>query len=128
MMEKLCGIAENVYNAPHRQKLRLTMSRNDYMVEEENDAYFQVEYNLIAASLGPLCERTRKVHRIINSMTESSDANVPSVLNNSHTFIDALKAAVKAYGKKNAVIVTVADNGTNLFDHLYPFEELALAG
>lgn len=128
MMEKLCGIAESVYNAPFRQKLRLTMSRNDYMVEEQNDTYFQVEYNLIAASLGPLCEKTRKVHKVINSLTESSDSNIPSVLNNAHPFIDALKAAVKTYGKKNAVIVTVADNGTNLFDHLYPFEELELSG
>lgn len=40
MMEKLCGIADRVYDAPFRQKLRLTMSRNDYMIEEENDAYF----------------------------------------------------------------------------------------
>lgn len=128
MMVKLCEIATKVYNAPFRQKLRLIMARNDYMIEESNGAFYQVEYNLIAASLGPLCQKTRKVHKTLNHLTESKDLNVPASLNNTEPFIQAFKSAVEAYGKKNAVIVAIADNGTNIFDHLFPFEDLEASG
>ena len=98
------------------------------MVEEENNAFFQVEYNLIASSLGPICQGARKVHTTLNGITDSIKSNSPLNLDNTEPFIKAFKAAHKAYGKKEAIIVSIADNGTNKFDQLFPIEDLALAG
>ena len=98
------------------------------MIEEENDQFFQVEYNLFAASLGPICQGARNVHTLINNMTGSEDSNQPAALNNSIPFIEAMKAGHEAYGKKEAIIVNVSDYGSNLFDHLFPIEALNEAG
>jgi Eukaryotic glutathione synthase, ATP binding domain len=76
-VQRFIKIADNVINYPHRQKKRLTMSRNDYMVEEENNAFYQVEYNLIAASLGSMSQGAREVHNTLNSMTGVEDSNYP---------------------------------------------------
>ena len=104
------------------------MARNDYMIEEENNEFYQVEYNLFAASLGPICQGARKVHTLINNMSNSDDCNIPASLDNSTPFIDALKAAHQAYGKEDAIIVNISDYGNNLFDHLFPIEALNEAG
>jgi hypothetical protein len=69
MMTGLLKIAENVKDYPFRQKARLQMARNDFMIEEENNKFYQVEYNLIASGMGPICEEAHKVHKILNDMT-----------------------------------------------------------
>lgn len=104
------------------------MSRNDYMVEEDNGAFYQVEYNLIAASLGSISQGAREVHNSINSMTRVEDSNFPSHLDNNKVFVDAFKAAHKAYGNPDAVIVSLVDTGSSVFDHIFMFEDLELSG
>jgi len=127
-MKNLTDIAKRVFKYKHRQPKRLLMSRNDYMIDEEKDEFYQVEYNLVAASLGPICQGARRVHTQINAMTKTSDTNNPLELNNTKPFIEAFKAAYKAYNKPQSIIVVIADYGNNLFDHLFPFEEIQLAG
>lgn len=118
LMKNFLRITKKVYDYPHRQQKSLIMARNDYMLEEENDRFFQVEFNLIAASLGPVCEGTRKVHRTINQLTNTPDSDLPqSLAPNTEEFIKAFKAAHKAYGKKEAVIVMVmGENENSKFD------------
>ncbi len=122
------NIAEKVSKDPHRQKKRLIMSRNDYMVEEENKAFYQVEYNLIASSLSSICEGARVAHNVINRMTGVNDSNTPEHLRNTQIFIEAFKAAHKAYGKPEAVIVALVDTGSSLFDHIFMQDDLELSG
>ena len=128
MMMNLVKIANSVHSYPHRQTKRLIMSRNDFMVEEENNAFYQVEYNLIAAALGPISQGGRKVHTLLNVLTKEEDSNEPLDLKNSQCFIEAFKCAHKAYGNPDAVIVAIKDNGNSLFDHLFMIEELLLSG
>ena len=104
------------------------MSRNDYMVEEENNAFYQVEYNLIAASLGSMSQGAREVHNTLNSMTGVDDSNHPRHIQNNEAFVEGFKAAHKYYGKPNAVIVSLVDVGSNVFDHMFMLEDLEVSG
>ena len=129
LMKNLLRIAKNVHDYPHRQQKKLIMARNDYMIEEENSKFFQVEFNLIASSLGPICQGARTVHTQINQMLKSEDSNNPENLNlNTEAFVDAFKAAHKAYGVKDAIIVNVNEYGTNLFDQMFPVDDLLAEG
>lgn len=95
------------------------------MVEEENSKFYQVEYNLIAAGMGPICEQTKKVHNIINGMTGKPSSDIKD-LENTQTFTDAFIEAHKLYGNPEAIIVKINQNeDANKFDQLFPIEGLS---
>jgi len=103
------------------------MARNDYMFEEDSGEFFQVEYNLHAASTGSLCQGSRKVHQILNAMTGRPHGN-PKNLENTPEFVKALKIGFEAYGNPDAIILVLTDNGSNIFDQICYLDELALQG
>jgi hypothetical protein len=103
------------------------MARNDFMFEEETGDFYQVEFNLFAASLGSICEGTRKVHRALNALTGRRLGD-PEKLENTSEFLKALVAGHKAYGNPDAVILMLTDCGSNVFDKNVYLDELALQG
>lgn len=132
LMTKLLEIAENVKDAPHRNPVRLTMARNDFMVEKQDSQYqvYQVEYNLIASGMGPICEEIKKVHIILNSMEHGSSVTQDDkTLQNTKCFSQALETAHQLYGVQDAIIVKVNQSfDKNQYDQLFPVEYLAHKG
>lgn len=98
------------------------------MVEEENNRFYQVEMNLISASLGSLAQGTRVVHNRLNQVFEG-EQRFPTKLANFEMVGKALYNASMMYGNWNqTVIVTVSDDVANAFDQDIYIEYFAERG
>lgn len=84
------------------------------MFQEDGSSY-QVEPNLIAASLGPMSQRVRSVHTSLNQLLDGK-ITIPNQIDNHTLFVEAMKVAHEMYGDSEAIIICVVDKGTNVFD------------
>lgn len=114
-------------------KFRYAISRNDFMVQEDS-RFFQVEFNLIASSLGPISGR--HYHSISRISTKFGDqpsphskkASFPSTGENEDFLIQSMLAAHRAYGNPKAILVYVCGREKNVFDIFSPAKRLEEEG
>lgn len=110
---------------------KLLISRNDFIREGE-DGIFQVEYNMIASSLGPISER----HDAVMTRMEYDfrDVKLPKqevIYNeekNEDFLVEGLKAGHEAYGNPDAMIVMVCGEEKNVLDQWAPAQKLSALG
>jgi glutathione synthase len=107
---------------------RFAISRNDYMIEPDSN-FYQVEFNLIASSLGPISQRHRLALQAIDRDFETTDKSLTPVDEDNEKFLaDSLAAAHAAYGVPEAIIVLVCAQEKNVFDQWCPSRRLAIQG
>ncbi|KAK4686189.1 glutathione synthase, partial [Tremellales sp. Uapishka_1] len=111
------------------QPLQLGIFRSDYLLHDQEDGgdveIKQVEFNTIAASFGGLSQRASEMHRYIARATGSYYSISPLLSDPSNFPLnDSLKQIANglaegwmAYGRKNAVVLMVVQDGErNVFD------------
>ncbi|KAF8585023.1 glutathione synthase [Ramaria rubella] len=117
------------------QPLHLGLFRSDYLVHEDSEAHplslKQVEFNTISASFGALSSPTAAMHRYLLAATDYYNAS--PILNTSNmppnnslsSLVEGLAEGHKAYGKKDAYILFVTQDGErNVFDQRWLEYEL----
>jgi glutathione synthase len=114
-------------------KYRYAISRNDFMVQDDG-RFYQVEFNLIASSLGPISGR--HYHSISRICTKFGDlpsphskaSSFPSTGENEDFLIQSMLAAHKVYGNPKAILVYVCGREKNVFDIFSPAKRLEEEG
>ncbi|WVW78659.1 glutathione synthetase [Kwoniella bestiolae CBS 10118] len=110
------------------QPLQLGLFRSDYLLhdsETEGMSIKQVEFNTIAASFGALSQRAGEMHKYLSKATNGYFSVSPHLTNPANfppneplkNLASGLAEGWKAYGKKDAVILFVVQEGErNVFD------------
>ncbi|WWC87112.1 glutathione synthetase [Kwoniella dendrophila CBS 6074] len=122
------------------QPLQLGLFRSDYLLHhddtensKEGISIKQVEFNTIAASFGALSQRAGEMHRYLQKATNGYFSVSPHLTNPSNfpqneplrNLAAGLAEGWKAYGKKEAVILFVVQEGErNVFDQKWLEYEL----
>lgn len=127
---RFTNIIRKVKDSKIKQGLKLAISRNDVMLQ--GDQFYQVEFNLIASSLGPISQRHSQALGRLNSIfgdsKEQEKLSEAQLSNNEEFLFKAMKDTYEAYGNPKAVIVMVARKEKNVFDQYAPQTLLLQAG
>lgn len=125
----LTAILRKVKASKTAQRARLSISRNDFMLDKSGQLK-QVEYNLIAAGMGPITESHAAGLQL--QAAQWKEAQTGQNLQRTHSsrkfLVRAMKAAWKHYGNKDAVILMVAERHCNNIDQYSAAVELAKCG
>ncbi|VDL97717.1 unnamed protein product [Schistocephalus solidus] len=123
------------------QKIKLSLSRSDYMLHLSNDSpqdmvsrhlaecvmLKQVEYNLIASSFGGIMERLVRQHQLtLSVLGHDSDNQLPScpsatgfgraIVRAVEEYCKLLQSLALSIDKQPAVLVVISPQETNVFD------------
>lgn len=124
-VHRFVNIYKKVLQCKTAQKIRCGISRNDYMMEEDG-SYYQVELNLIAASLGPISESHLKGLQDIDALFGQTPCTWTNP--NREFLTESLYQAFLAYGNPKAIMVMVAPKERNVVDQWAPSKELLKKG
>ena len=112
---------------------KCSITRNDVMVQDDG-RFFQVEFNMIASSLGPISE---KHHHSLNRIAKifgdkpspfTDKDELTSAVDNLDFVTKSLIATHKSYGNPDAIIVFLCGKEKNVFDIFAPLSGLKEAG
>ncbi len=99
-------------------------ARYDYMFDQNLKKFMQIEYNLMAVSLGYHVQNSQKMIKLVNKLFLNKDVNLLGS-NYSQFHVDTLVYAYNLYGNKDAYICIAMDkNEQNIMEHLQISSEL----
>ena len=133
-VKKNLEISKKLINYEHKQKIKLGIFRNDYLLDKNQNFLFFTEYNTIASSMGTFSDRIKKFYSHFSKKYPSifkkyENKEIPiNDFDNIEKFSDAMFEAIKIafpqQYQESIIIFVVQKNEVNIFDQYSLSDEL----
>ena len=133
-VKKNLDISKKLVNYEHKQKIKLGIFRNDYLLDKNQNFLFFTEYNTIASSMGTFSDKIKKFYsyfykRYPENFKRFIEKEIPmDGLNNIENFAESMNEAIKLafpkQYKESIIIFIIQKNEINIFDQYSLSDEL----
>jgi Eukaryotic glutathione synthase, ATP binding domain. len=119
---QLVELSKKVHNSKHFQEIYFGLTRNDFMYDDIEKKFIQVEYNTISASFVALGTKIVEFHKHLYSNYSNffniSESPADSILENNPllNFVNGFNYAYKLYGNTGVILFVVLEDEKNLYD------------
>jgi hypothetical protein len=111
---RLLEVSRNQKKKGFKQSIQLGLTRNDFMFDESEGKFFQVEFNTIAASFVCIGSKIAEFHSHVDRIFGIGKKVVAN--NPLDGFVNAFQLAFQLYGSRGVVLFVVIKDEKNLFD------------
>ena len=133
-VRKNLEISKKLINYEHKQKIKLGIFRNDYLLDKNQNFLFFTEYNTIASSMGTFTDRIKKFYLHFSekypelfkkySIKEIPTEGYENIEKFGEIMFEAIKLAFPQQYKESIIVFVVQKNETNIFDQYSLSDEL----